>query len=243
MCTLIVDFQQHPRVPLVIAANRDELRSRPASPTHKWLQEPFIAPRDDQAGGTWLGLTTSGLFVGVTNRFLAPRDERRQSRGLLVVQALRAPSARALRMQLTDLDPHRFNAFHLLYADADHAFVTWSDGEKVTHEALGPGLQVVTERSFGNDDSARVALIREHWPRPTPTAAQLQALLARSTPDDPGGSVCVDVPEWNYGTRSSVVLLRHEVLAQSQWFEADGRPDQTPFIERPDLIAALASSA
>ena len=31
MCTLIVSFQQHPSAPLIIAANRDELRGRPAS--------------------------------------------------------------------------------------------------------------------------------------------------------------------------------------------------------------------
>jgi uncharacterized protein with NRDE domain len=245
MCTLIVDFQQHSRVPLLIAANRDELRSRPASPARHWPQESFVAPRDEQAGGTWLGLTASGLFVGVTNRFLAARDERRQSRGGLVVEALRAPSAQALRAQLNVLDPHRFNAFHLLYADATHAFITWNDGERVTHEALVPGLHVVTERSFGNDDSARVALIQTSWKTfgPQPRVEDLQALLARSTPGDPGGSVCVDVPEWNYGTRSSLVLVRHEVLAHSRWFEATGRPDQTAFIERPELIASLASAS
>jgi uncharacterized protein with NRDE domain len=240
MCTLIADFRHQPHVPLLIAANRDENRSRPATPARRWPGEPFVAPRDEQAGGTWLGLNASGLFVGVTNRFLAPRDDARQSRGTLVVEALRARSARALSRQLEALDAHRFNAFHLLYADADDAFITWSDGDHVTHLALEPGVHVVTERSFGNDDSVRVGLIRAHWPA-SPTVEALEHLLARTTPGDPGGSVCVDLPEWNYGTRSSLVLVRDEVLARSRWFECEGRPDAAPFVERPELISSLAT--
>jgi uncharacterized protein with NRDE domain len=225
---------------LLIAANRDEVRSRPASVARRWPGEPFVAPRDEQAGGTWLGLNAPGLFVGVTNRFLAPRDEARESRGTLVVEALRASSALELARRLAPLPAHRFNAFHLLYADATHAFVTWSDGERVSHLELPPGLHVVTERSFGNDEEARVGLIRAHWPTP-PTVPALERLLGLVNPHDPGGSVCVDVPDWNYGTRSSLVLVRAAQLAKSRWFECDGRPDRTPFVERPELISALAS--
>jgi uncharacterized protein with NRDE domain len=240
MCTLIAAVRQQPHVPLLIAANRDEVRSRPASVARRWPGEAFVAPRDEQAGGTWLGLNAPGLFVGVTNRFLAPRDEQRESRGTLVVEALRANSALELARRLAPLHAHRFNAFHLLYADATHAFVTWSDGERVSHLELPPGLHVVTERSFADDEEARVGLIRAHWPT-TPTVPALERLLGLVTPGDPGGSVCVDVPDWNYGTRSSLVLVREAELAKSRWFECDGPPDRTPFVERPELISALAS--
>jgi hypothetical protein len=99
---------------------------------------------------------------------------------------------------------------------------------------------VVTERSFADDEEARVGLIRAHWPT-TPTVPALERLLGLVTPGDPGGSVCVDVPDWNYGTRSSLVLVREAELAKSRWFECDGPPDRTPFVERPELISALAS--
>jgi uncharacterized protein with NRDE domain len=205
-----------------------------------------VAPKDEQGGGTWLGLTTGGMFVGVTNRFPSERFPERESRGTLVLEALRAPSAPALRASLEALSAKRFNTFHLLYADAAAAFVTWSDGAEIHHDTLAPGLHVVTERSLGGDDHGRTQLITSAWPTlerdaSVPTAAALEALLARPNPANPAGAVCVDLPEWNYGTRSSLVLYVAPQLARSRWYWADGRPDQVPFTEHPELIAALSS--
>ena len=247
MCTLIVSFQQHQPAPVLVAANRDELRVRPATAPHFWAGEPFVAPKDEQAGGSWLGLTNRGLFVGVTNRFPSERHLDRESRGALVLEALRAPSAQALRSSLEGLDARRFNTFHLLYADAAAAFVTWSDGAQVHHDALAPGLHVVTERSLGGDDHGRTQLITSAWPGlaredGVPTPAALEALLARPNPADPAGAVCVDLPAWNYGTRSSLVLFVAPTLAQSRWYLADGRPDRVPFVEHPELISQLFAS-
>src|SRR5690349_8113988 len=101
MCTLIAAVRQFPGFPLVIAANRDEFLGRPSTPPRLWSGEaPFLAPRDEQAGGTWLGLTPTGMFVGVTNRFGVPKDGKRSSRGMLVVDALRKPTAAALHADL-----------------------------------------------------------------------------------------------------------------------------------------------
>lgn len=243
MCTLIVAFRQYASHPIVVAANRDEVLTRPATGPFKW-PVGFVAPRDEQASGTWLGVTPSGLFVGVTNRFLAPRLDGRASRGLLVTEALSAPSASRLHAQLATLSPERFNAFHLLYADASDAFVTWSDGSTVRQQTLGAGLHVVTERSLGGDDRARTSLITERWRTVSPngelpTKEALQRLLGTTNPADPLGGVCVEAPEWNYGTRSSLVLMLGRELATSTFSWADGRPDRTPFVDRPDLISAL----
>jgi uncharacterized protein with NRDE domain len=245
MCTLIVEFRQHPDVPVLVAANRDEVRSRPATGPRRWPGERFIAPRDEQAHGTWLGLTDAGLFVGVTNRFPAERHTERRSRGALVVDALRASSAEALHQRLARLDPGDFNAFHLLYLDPHGAFVTWSDGERLTQAVLAPGLHVVTERSLGGDDRSRTGLIRAAWPGLTregglPTPEALFGLLGRARPDDPLGGVCVDVPQLDYGTRSSLVLFLHRQLYTSRFFWAEGPPDRAPFVERAELIAELA---
>jgi uncharacterized protein with NRDE domain len=248
MCTLIVSFQQHPNAPVLVAANRDELRGRPASAPRRWPGESFVAPKDEQAGGTWLGLTSTGLFVGVTNRFPSDRHPDRESRGTLVADALRAPSAEALRAKLEGLGARRFNTFHLLYADANHAFVSWNDGVEIRHASLTAGLHVVTERSLGGDDQGRTALIESLWPKldrdqdGTPTSAALQSLLAQRNPDAPAGSVCVDVPELGYGTRSSLVLFVRPRLEQSRWFWAEGPPDRTTFVESPELIRSLTSA-
>ena len=196
------------------------------------------------AGGSWLGLTTRGLFVGVTNRFPSERFPERESRGALVIEALRAPSARALRAQLEGLSPTRFNTFHLFFGDRQQAYVSWSDGTQVRHQELTPGLHVITERSLGGDDHGRTKRIFDAWPSlprqgGVPTQRALQSLLSQTNPEDPAGGVCVDVPALNYGTRSSLVLSVAPKLSDSKWSWADGRPDQVPFIEHPALIAAL----
>lgn len=206
-----------------------------------------MAPRDDQAGGSWLGLTTNGMFVGVTNRFPAERVPERESRGTLVLEALRAPSAQALRARLEGLSPTRFNTFHLLYGDRQQAFVSWSDGARVQHQELTPGLHVITERSLGGDDHGRAQRIFDAWPTlesdaGVPSARALQSLLGQTNPADPAGGVCVDLPEWNFGTRSSLVLRVAPKLSDSRWWWADGRPDQVPFVEHPELIAQLFAS-
>lgn len=240
MCTLIVSVGQYPSL-LLVSANRDELRERPASPPSHWEREDFVAPRDVEAGGTWLGLTRSGMFVGVTNRYPSQKHAGRESRGQLVVEALRARSPRALHAALQSLRVDRFNTFHLLYADHESAFVAWSDDTRIHHRELGRGLHVVTERSLGGDDQGREDIVRAAWPTleteggvPTPRA--LQRLLSTGVP----GGVCVDLPEFNYGTRSSLVLYAKPDVTQSRWFWADGRPDQTPYVENPALMASLA---
>ena len=139
----------------------------------------------------------------------------------------------------------RFNTFHLLYADHEAAFVTWSDGARISHAQLSPGLHVVTERSLGGDDHGRTQLIEAAWPRlpregGVPTAQGLEVLLGTRGAEDPTAGVCVDVPEINYGTRSSLVLFVAPGLRSSRWYWADGRPDTTPFVEHPWLIEELS---
>jgi uncharacterized protein with NRDE domain len=235
VCTLALAFRSHDGWPVVVAANRDEALDRPAVGPFVW-PGGFVAPRDERAGGTWLGLTRSGLFVGVTNRFPTTRDAARESRGALVAEALTAPDARTLHERLEGVEPGRYNAFHLMYADLNDAFITWSDGERLHRHALEPGLHVVTERSFGGDDAPRVAVVRSSWPaKATPEALQQVLRQRGATPLD---GTYVFAPDFNYGTRSSLVLLLGREPARFFWAEGQP-PNPPPFVERPDLIAAL----
>ncbi|MBM4380006.1 MAG: NRDE family protein, partial [Deltaproteobacteria bacterium] len=168
-----------------------------------------MAPRDEVAGGTWLGVNAAGLFVAVTNRFGAARDGARRSRGQLVVDALGQPSAEALHGWLAQLDAQAFNPFHLLYADRAYAFVTWTDGERATQAALEPGVHVVTEQSFREEPVARArGLVGgfEALPDKADPAA-LFPLLQRHEDGDPFAGTCIHAPAFNYGTRSSAVVL------------------------------------
>jgi uncharacterized protein with NRDE domain len=241
MCTLAAMVRPGTPTPLVVAANRDERLDRPAVGPFLWPSRPrFLAPRDELAGGTWLGLNEHGLFVGVTNRTGAPRDATRRSRGALVVEALGAPSARELHARLADLDPGAHNPFHLLYADRISAHLTWSDGRALHRADLAPGLHVVTEQTFGAGEDRRGASVREAWAAlgEAPSDEQLQALLARHA-DDPFAATCVHLDAFDYGTRSSMLLRLGPGWADTMLAWAEGRPCVTPFVSQRELLASL----
>jgi hypothetical protein len=244
MCTLVAIVRASEVYPLVVAANRDERLARPASGPRAWPGERFVAPRDEQAGGTWLGVSARGLFVGVTNRFGAVNDPARDSRGTLVVEALRHDSAAAAHAALATLPPRRFNAFHLLYADAQAAFMTWSDGDALQQAALEPGVHVVTERSLGGDDHGRTERILRALPASgAPEPDLLMSVMRRHDEANPVAGTCVHVPVFGYGTRSSMLLYLGDPPAKSRIFWAEGSPCEHPYEERPDLVAALAAIA
>lgn len=92
MCLIALAYKVHPDYPLILAANRDEFRDRPADPAGWWADKPSIfGGRDRLAGGTWLGITRQGRFAAVTNhRDLHLPQRQGPSRGALVVQALEA---------------------------------------------------------------------------------------------------------------------------------------------------------
>lgn len=238
MCTLIALMGVG--APLVVAANRDERLDRPAAGPRWWPGERFMAPVDEKAGGTWLGLHESGLFVGVTNRAESPYDPARRSRGQLVVEALRLGAASAVHRALAStLDPHRYNPFHLFYADVSgDAFVTWFDGHDVRQQRAPPGVVVVTERSLGGDDHGRERRIRRSLGplvanQTPPSLDALAGLLREHDEADPIASTCVHVPALRYGTRSSLLLEVHDPARQSRWLWAEGPPCVTPYVEVP----------
>jgi len=243
MCTLVAAFRTLSESPLAIATNRDERLDRPASGPELWPgSPPFVAPRDDLAGGTWLGLNAAGLFVGVTNRFGVEKDETRESRGRLVIEALRFRSAAALHSALASMSAQRFNAFHLFYSDTRAAFVTWSTGDRINQESLTPGVHIITERSLGGDDRARTELIRASWPaveRGPGLLTERLADLLRLRRDSPGEGVCIHAPELNYGTRSSLILLLQERSAENRFLWANGPPCVTKYEDRSDLLQQL----
>ena len=80
MCLIAIAWQARSDLPLIVAANRDEWRDRPAKPAHWWPDRPeLFAGRDLEAGGTWMGVTRGGRFAAVTN-FRDPADRRAKAR-------------------------------------------------------------------------------------------------------------------------------------------------------------------
>jgi hypothetical protein len=125
MCTLVLLRRPGAIWPLVLAANRDELASRPARPPGRhWADRAeVVAGLDVQAGGSWLGINDHGVVAGVLNRTgtLGPAAGKR-SRGELVLEALDHADAAAAAHALSDLDPDAYRPFNLVIADNRDAF-------------------------------------------------------------------------------------------------------------------------
>ena len=57
MCLVLIAWRVHPNYRCLVAANRDELHTRPAAAAAWWPDRPkILAGRDLEAGGTWLGI-------------------------------------------------------------------------------------------------------------------------------------------------------------------------------------------
>jgi len=246
MCTLLA-IVPPPGGLLQVGANRDEFLARPASPPRPWTGSPrLLAPRDEQAGGTWLGVSARGLFVGVTNRQGAERDAARASRGALVVEALRAGSVEALHRRLAGLEAGTYNPFHLLYADGQgRAGLTWNDGRLVQQRWLEPGLHVLTERSLGaGDDGTRVARARaalDGARQPVPFEAWAELLRVHAAPD-PRAGTCLHVPAFGYGTRSSFVLRLGPDPAHALCAWTEGPPCTSPWVDGTKELRAMVDA-
>jgi uncharacterized protein with NRDE domain len=231
MCTLVLAWRVFPDLPVLAFANRDERLDRASEGPSAWGAPRAYAPRDLVAGGTWLGVTPSGLFVAITNRAGALPDPAKRSRGALVVDALSQPSARACREALRSLDAGAHNPFHLLYADADAAFLTWDDGARLQHRVLDPGLWLVTERGHDGEGVAaptRVRLIREAWARIAkggpPDDEALRAILATHDAASPFDGVCVHLDVFPYGTRSAAIVRVPDRVQNARFTWFAGRP-------------------
>ena len=143
MCTLTLAWRVFDEYPVVVAANRDEATDRPSEPPGVYRDEPLvIAPRDGEAGGTWIGYNEHGVFAGITNRWNDADLAGERSRGLLVADALACETAReAIEVVERTTTEYEYAGFNLAVADADDAgWLEW-DGQ-LERVALEPGVHV-----------------------------------------------------------------------------------------------------
>jgi len=89
MCLIVFAWRPGHAQPLIVAANRDEFYARPSLPLAQWPDAPHVyAGRDQEAGGTWLGVNADGRFAALTNIRDPHQPPARKSRGELVARFL-----------------------------------------------------------------------------------------------------------------------------------------------------------
>ena len=144
MCTIVFGWQLFAEAPVVVAANRDERLDREAtSPAVRGTNPRILAPRDEEAGGTWMGVNEHRLFAGLTNRWLEERRSAERSRGLLLDDVLETSSAEAAVDVVREaVAEHDYDGFNVLLADRETASLLEYDGTLAVRE-FDPGVHVV----------------------------------------------------------------------------------------------------
>jgi uncharacterized protein with NRDE domain len=190
MCLILVAWKMHAAFPLVVAANRDELHARPASPAAFWPDHPeILAGRDLQAKGSWLGLARNGKFASVTNYRGGHDPNAAESRGALVSRFLL--NGLAPGKYIAQIKPNGYSGFNLLIADQSELW--WLSNRGNGARQLEPGYY-----ALGNFllDTPEVMDVKARF-EGTPVAVEpLFSVLA---------SAKIVAPV--YGTRCSTIVL------------------------------------
>ena len=254
MCTLIAIHRSVPGFPLIVAANRDEYLDRESDgPRLRRLGRGWaMAPLDLRAGGSWLGLSSGGVFTALTNIRNPHPDPTRKSRGQVVMDGLEAPSAAEAADLYSQLAPSTYNPFNCFVADAREAFLVVYDEVPRIRE-LTPGLHVIGNTEADAPANPKVERIQRNARAALEGAAK--QIARRSGPWTPEpilgalGAVCREHVEGGeplsdtcvhamgtYGTRSSLLLAIGAVAERSRLFHSDGPPCEN---EYRDLTALL----
>ena len=255
MCLIVFAWQQVPNYPLVVAANRDEFRARPAAPMAWWHDQPnVLAGRDLEAGGTWLALSSTGRFAAVTNYRERQRPTAERSRGELVsrfVAGRQSPKENA-----DAIDPEHYGGFSLLLMSGSELMYGSNRGE--SFRSLPPGVYGLSNAALDTPwpklQRARNALqasVTSH----TVTLDDLFGIVADRTPaedlSDSGDELLDGYSETerraltapfivgaNYGTRCSTAVVyradSHVEVGERQFDATGDATGESRFVFRVD---------
>lgn len=244
MCTLVLVHELVPGVPIVVLANRDEMLERPSLSPRLVRRDPAVfCGQDQREGGTWCGVNSHGLVVGLTNLTLRTPDPARRSRGLLCLDMLSLTSFADVQQAMKELEPHAYNPFQLVASDGVSAMrVRYDDAPEL--EALGRGVHATTNWPRASEGDFKRRWAEDHVAQAVAASSDLPTLLSslraiartHEKGGDPRASICCHAP--GYGTRSSS-LIAVTASGAVRYEHADGPPCEVRF---EDLSAAVAEA-
>jgi len=244
VCTILFGWYPGTAVPIVLAANRDELRSRPSDPPRRLTDEPELwGGQDRVAGGTWLAVDRAGRLCAVTNRHLraakVERDAARKSRGELPVRVLGAGDDRQVRRLLDSLDATAYNPVNVLYLAPDSAYCVSIDDENGARmQTVSPGVHALTVVDFDDENDAKTARLlgqaraiateREQTAHPDVVREHLAEILRSHDVDGgmPHNAACIHGLEYGTVSSATVTITTGEV----DFRFADGPPCVTSYL-------------
>jgi hypothetical protein len=226
MCLLALWLGVDPKVPLLVAANRDESYARPSAPPAE-IEAGIVAGKDLESGGTWLGFNRHGLFVALTNRRRPGRAPGSVSRGLLALETLRCRKLPCVEgIVERRVRDHSFAGFNLVAVVDGQGLCLHYDGT-LRRAAFGAGVHVISsDRDLDDPEMPEKRTVdRFVASHPgLPDEASLRTLLGSHE-----GERAVCKHGDGFGTVSSTILLdRGEGF---RLLHADGPPCRTDFVE------------
>lgn len=180
--------------------NRDERRTRaPGIPPEPGRANGirWLAPRDGESHGTWIGSNDRGITLAILNRWhespVSPEGPW-TSRGILVRDLLDGPSMAEVLERLAGTDLTVFQPFTLAVFETGHdaSVLAWNGRAPVTHQVADTGM-VMTSSGFDQDAALRRAGLFARYPDPAPE--DFERVHASHEPERGPLSVCMHRPE------------------------------------------------
>ena len=170
MCLIVFALDCHPLYRLVLAANRDEYFSRPTAPAAIWAEAPqMLAGRDLVAGGTWLGVTTTGRLAALTYyREPVTPVHLLPSRGKLAADFLAGTMTPLEYLEILRRDEEHYGGFNILFGDAGGIFYH-TNREDVSNR-VAAGIHGLSN-----------GLLDTPWPKVTAAKNRLEEIIRQGT--------------------------------------------------------------
>jgi hypothetical protein len=157
----------------------------------------WLAPRDAESQGTWIGANDRGLALAILNRWHESpiaTEGPWTSRGLLVRDLLDAPSIAAVKHRLEGADLSVYQPFTLAAFEPglDLSVFAWNGRAPVLDQVPDTGL-VLTSSGYDQEAALRRADQFARYSDPSPD--QFEAVHASHQPVRGPLSVCMHRPE------------------------------------------------
>lgn len=224
--------------------NRDEQPSRsargPRCSTAGGVA--YLAPRDVEAGGTWIAVNAFGVTVSMTNQYPQPAPAPPAdpvSRGLLLASLVDAASLADVAQRVGRLRLERYRPFAIAAFEpgGPPMSLRWDGSALTTERHPEPGLVITSSGAIPPRlEETRRAVFAEATERNGMTAATLAGVHRSHRPERGPLSVCMHRPE------AATVSYCHITVDQAPgdivFCYAPGPPCTTP-VEAPLSLARV----
>lgn len=167
----------------------------------------WLAPRDGESHGTWIGVNDRGVTLAILNRYHESPvngDGPWVSRGLLVRDLLDAPAINAVVDRLDAMDRTVYQPFTLgVFAPGHDAVLLAWNGQALTEQHVTDTGLVATSSGHDQAEAARLrGELFARWPELLPVLAPrlslpevYEGIHASHWPESGPFSVCMHRPE------------------------------------------------